>query len=151
MQKYLTKEGLLKLNEELGYLKIEKRKEVAERLRRAIALGDLSENFEYSAAKDDQSMTEQRIAEIEDLIASAKIVESTHTGDTIQLGSSVTIATNDMELRLTVTDSESANPLEKKISVESPLGSALIGKKAGEKVTVQTPNGEQIYRVRAIS
>lgn len=151
MQKYLTKEGFLKLSEELAYLKTEKRKELAERLRRAIALGDLSENFEYSAAKDDQSMAEQRIAELEDLLASAKIVESTHTGDTIQLGSRVTIATGEKELHLTVTDSESANPLEKKISVESPLGFALIGKKVGEKVTVHTPNGEQTYSIRAVS
>ncbi|MBI2003317.1 MAG: transcription elongation factor GreA [Candidatus Wildermuthbacteria bacterium] len=151
MKKYLTQDGFSKLTEELERLKTEKRKEVAERLRRAIAFGDLSENFEYSAAKDEQSMMEQRIAEIEDLLAVATIVESTHTGDTVQLGSSVTIATNDTELSFAVTDSESANPLEKKISVESPLGAALIGKKVGDRASVQTPNGEQIYVIRTVS
>ncbi|MBI2573810.1 MAG: transcription elongation factor GreA [Candidatus Wildermuthbacteria bacterium] len=146
-QKYITKEGLQKLQDELLYLKDAKRKEVAERLRRAISFGDLSENFEYSSAKDEQAMVEQKIAEVEETIANAQIVASSGQKDTVQLGSRATLQSGDLTVAFLITDSQSANPLEKKISMESPLGSALIGKKKGEEVRIDTPKGTVSYKI----
>lgn len=146
-QKYITKEGLQKLKDELLYLKGTKRKEMAERLRRAISFGDLSENFEYSAAKDEQAMVEQKIAELEETIANAQIVVSSGQKDTVQLGSTVKLKSGDLIVEFLITDSQSANPLEKKISMESPLGSALIGRKKGDSIEIEIPRGKTTYTI----
>src|SRR3990167_7571083 len=122
MAKYVTKEGLEKMKEELIYLKTTKQKELAERLRRAIAFGDLSENFEYADAKEEQAMLQTKIAELEDEIREAKIVEKTATAEYAQMGSVITLEGASMQTVHIVTASD-ANPLEGKISAESPLGS----------------------------
>ncbi len=150
-KKYLlTPEGLLKLNEELKNLIEVKRKEVLERIREAAAHGDLSENADYAQAREEQSFIEGRIQEIEEMVKNAEII-STHTHhNAVSVGATVVIKVGGKERKYTIVGSNEANPSEGKISNESLVGKALLGKRVGDKVTVTTPSGESIYEVVGI-
>lgn len=151
MTRYITKEGEQKLKEELEYLKTTKRKELAERLQKAIAFGDLSENFDYSNTKEEQGFVEARVAEIEHMLKNSEVVEQTLQSEKVAIGSTVTLVEGNESSVFTITGPQEANPLEGKLSAESPLGIALLGKKKGEKVAVETPGGVTEYLVKSIS
>ncbi len=148
----VTKEGLSKLKEELRILETEKRKEIAQRLQEAIAYGDLSENSEYQEAKEEQAFTEGRILELNKKIKNAKII-SEHHGKSINLGSNVEIQNLKLKKleKYTIVGSTEVNPFEGKISNESPLGSALLGKNKGDIVEYIAPEGNFKYEVLKVS
>jgi transcription elongation factor GreA len=152
---FLTEEGLEKLKQELELFKTTKRHEVAERLKEAIAQGDLSENSEYDAAKEEQAFIESRILALENMIRNAKIItHDTLDKETVSLGSKVTIQEvepdgtpfGDVET-YTIVGSAESDPLSGKISNESPIGAELIGKKVGEIVPVPTPEGNIHFKI----
>lgn len=143
MQRTLvTREGLEKMKKELDELRSTKRTEIAQRLKAAIAMGDLSENSEYDEAKNAQAFLEGRILQLEQQIRTAQVIE-TVTKDRVDVGSTVVI--EDMEEHLkekvTIVGSTESNPFEGRISNESPVGRALMGAKAGDTVEAETPNG----------
>ena len=143
---YLTKEGLDKLKQELKELVDVKRPEIAKRIQSAREMGDISENSEYDAAKQEQAYTEGRIAELEEIIKNARISESSKK-DAVGLGCKVTLHIEGEEEVFHIVGAPEANPMEKKISHESPLGSALVGKKVGDKIDVEAPIGSLTYTV----
>ncbi len=150
---YLTAEGARKLREELLYLKDVKRPELAERLRFAIKQGDLSENADYAAAKEEQGFLEGRILELERTLRDIVILnESDTTPDIARLGNRVTVIEQGLSDRETfqLVGRAEADPAQGKISNESPLGQALIGKRVGETVHVTAPGGETIFRIVAV-
>ena len=140
---FLTREGYTKLQEELEYLRTKKREEIANRLHEAMEGGELIENAEYEAAKNEQAFVEGRIKELEILLATARVIDGTpQASDTIQVGSTVTIQEEGMEPEVyTIVGAAEANPVTGKISNESPLGRALLNHKADEKVQVDAPAG----------
>ncbi|OGF61864.1 transcription elongation factor GreA [Candidatus Giovannonibacteria bacterium RIFCSPHIGHO2_01_FULL_45_33] len=145
---YFSKEGLDKLKTELESLKKKKRKEIADRLEFAKSLGDLSENAEYSEAKEAQMLNESKIAEFEDILRRAVVVKQTAQKETVDIGSQIVIEDEKgPRLTLTIVGSQEANPKDQKISNESPLGHALLGHKKGETVKSFTPAGEKTYRI----
>ncbi len=147
-KKYLlTQEGLTKLNEELKFLINEKRKEVIERIREAAAHGDLSENADYAQAREEQSFIEGRIQEIEDMIKNAEIITASTQHNHVSIGSTVVVKINDEQKSYTIVGSNEANPLEGRISNESIVGKALLGKKVGDSVTITAPAGEIAYEI----
>ena len=149
----LTYEGLKKLEDELQDLKVVKRKEVADKIKEAREQGDLSENAEYDAAKDEQRDIEARIEEIEKILNNAEVVvEDDVNLDQINIGCSVRIYDMEFEeeLEYKIVGSTEANSLKGKISNESPVGKALMGKKVGDLVTVETQAGEISYKVLEI-
>ena len=153
-QVLLTHEGLLELENELDNLKTVKRKEIAEKIKVALSFGDLSENSEYDEAKNEQAMIESRIATIEAMLKNVKIIDSKELStEMIHIGSKVTL--RDIEFDEVVTyrivGSNEANPENGRISDESPVGSALLGHKAGEKVQIDTPAGIIEYDIIEIS
>ena len=146
----LTSEGLKKLEDELDDLIVVKRKEVAQKIKEAREQGDLSENAEYDAAKDEQRDIEARIEEIEKILKNAEIVDEDEVNtDTINVGCQVKILDCEFEEELVykIVGSTEANSLKGKISNESPVGRALIGKKVGEMVSVETQVGTVQYKV----
>jgi transcription elongation factor GreA len=148
---FLTKVGYQKLQEELDYLRTAKRQEVANRLHEAMEGGELIENAEYEAAKNEQAFVEGRIQELDLLLASAKIIEDNgkKKGDIVQLGSKVTIKEGNFEAEtFTIVGAVEANPREGKISNESPIGKAILNHKAGDSVKVETPGGT--YNVKIL-
>ena len=151
MPKYITQEGLEKLKKEIEYLKTTKRDELADRLQKAIAQGDLSENFDYSDAKEQQAMLEGKIKELEDQVREAQIVQKTTQSDVIQIGSAVEVENEGEKLTFVVVTARDADPLQGKISVESPMGETLMGKKKGETAIVETPDGSTQYKILTIS
>jgi transcription elongation factor GreA len=151
-KKYLlTQEGLLKLNEELKHLINDKRKEVIERIREAAAHGDLSENADYAQAREEQSFIEGRIMEIEDMIKNAEIITASTQHNTVTIGSTIKLKVNGEDKTYTIVGSNEANPLEGKISNESNVGKALLGRKNGDKVIVNTPAGDKEYEITGIN
>ena len=153
-QTTVSSEGLKKLQDELEYLKTTKRKEVAEAIKVARAFGDLSENSEYDEAKNEQGAVEQRIAEIEAMLKNVKVInEHDIKTDTVNIGNRVKVMdeTFGEELEYTIVGSSETNPLEMKISDESPIGRALIGASIGEVVKAETPGGEVVMKVIEIS
>ena len=149
----LTYEGLKKYEDELENLKVVKRQEVAQKIKEARAQGDLSENAEYDAAKDEQRDIEARIDELEKILKNAEvIVEDEVDLDEINIGCQVKILDIEMnqELDYKIVGSTEANSLKGKISNESPVGRALIGAKTGDIVRVETPGGELEYQVLEI-
>ncbi len=151
-KKYLlTSEGLAKLNEELKYLINEKRKEIIERIKEAAAHGDLSENADYAQAREEQSFIEGRIQEIEEIIKNAEIIAAASGHSAVTIGSTVVVKTNGNEKKYTIVGSNEANPAEGKISNESLVGKALLGKKVSEKFMVTTPAGEMEYSIVSIN
>lgn len=148
---YLTSDGFLKLEEELDDLKKNKRPEIINAIKEARALGDLSENAEYSSARDNQAKIEARIKEIEYTLEHATIIENSKDGK-VCVGSVVTIKyeDDDEEEEYTIVGTNEADPFENKISNESPIAVAVLGKKEGDKVSVDSPNGNfdiQIVKV----
>ncbi len=145
----MTYEGLKKLEDELQDLKVNRRKEVAQKIKEAREQGDLSENAEYDAAKDEQRDIEARIEEIEKILKNAEVADDEFGAGVINLGSTVTVydCEFDEELVFKLVGSTEAKSLENKISNEAPLGKALIGKVAGNEVEVETPSGIMKYKV----
>lgn len=139
---FLTREGFQKLQEELDFLRSVKREEVAKRLHEAMEGGELIEDAEYEAAKNEQAFVEGRIQELQDLLANARVIEQTAKSDTVQVGSKVTIEEDggDPEIYMIVGPAE-ASPRDGRISNESPLGRALMGHHANDKVRVDAPAG----------
>lgn len=149
----LTYAGLTKLEEELHDLKVNKRKEVAEKIKEAREQGDLSENAEYDAAKDEQRDIEARIEEIEKILKNAEVVVEDEVDlDKISIGCTVTVYDNEFEeeMEFKIVGSTEANSLEGKISNESPVGKALIGRKVDDVVEVETQAGVMEYKVLKI-
>lgn len=149
-QQYLTKERLEALKQELEVYKTTRRIEVADRLKRAKELGDLSENSEYSEARDEQALVESKIIELDNLIRTAKIITADHGGSAVQVGSSVVLEKDKKEIKYSIVGSNEARPEDGFISNESPLGKALIGKKVGDTATLKLPNGEVSYKIKNI-
>ncbi|MBE5896588.1 MAG: transcription elongation factor GreA [Lachnospiraceae bacterium] len=150
----LTREGKEKLEEELETLKVERRDEVAEKLKEARAQGDLSENAEYDAAKDEQAEIEARIEEIEQILKNAEVHDEADT-DVTKAGIGATVTILDMEFNdeytYKIVGSTEASSLDNKISNESPVGSAIIGHSEGDVVTIETPDGESAeFKILAI-
>lgn len=145
----MTYEGLKKLEDELQDLKVNRRKEVAQKIKEAREQGDLSENAEYDAAKDEQRDIEARIEEIDKILKNAEVADDEFGAGVINLGSTVTVydCEFDEELVFKLVGSTEAKSLENKISNEAPLGKALIGKVAGDEVEVETPSGIMKYKV----
>jgi transcription elongation factor GreA len=150
---YLTKEGLEELRAEFGELTKTKRPDILERVSQARSMGDLSENAEYVAAREELSFIDGRIDELEELIKQAVLIQETHTkgGSTVKLGSTVTVTIKGKKEVFMVVGEWEADPNDKKISHESPLGKALIGKKVGEKVEVEAPAGIVGYTIVSVS
>lgn len=148
---FLTLEGYQKLQEELEYLRTTKRQEVANRLHEAMEGGELIEDAEYEAAKNEQAFVEGRIQELEILLANARVIEETGVRDTIQVGAKVTLQEDGSDPEMyTIVGPAEANPRNGRISNESPLGRALMDKRAGETVRVDAPGGSftvQILKV----
>ena len=141
----LTPEGLEKLKQEIEYLSTTKRREVAERIKEAREFGDISENSEYDDAKNEQAMLEARIATLEDKLRSASVIDAKElSADVVRVGSQVHV-TDDKGKKLTYTivGSTEADPSANRLSNESPVGKALVGRKKGDEVVVQLPNGKQ--------
>jgi len=150
----LTYEGLKKLETELEYLRGEKRREVAERMKQAKAHGDLSENSEYDEARLEHAMVEARIIEFENKLKNAHIIDEDEVStEEVSIGSKVMLLDIEynQETEYRIVGSTEANPSENKISNESPVGMALIGHKEGETVDVSTPNGILKFKILAIS
>ena len=151
----LTAEGLVKLEEELNNLRTVRRQEVAERLKVAISYGDISENSEYDDAKSEQAFIEGRILELEQMINTAIIIDDTANKKkgVVSLGSTVIV--RDMETgdeeEYTIVGTTEADPFENRISNESPVGMALLGHKEGDSVSIDTPDGEAIFKVLKIA
>ena len=145
----LTKDGKRQLEKELEDLK-NQRVEIAERLATAREFGDLRENAEYSSARSDQGVLETRILEIEEMLKTAEII-SGGKGDKVALGSRVKLESKFGKQEYAIVGAVEANPLEFKLSEESPLGSELIGKKVGETVTISTPSGDVLYKILEIA
>lgn len=147
---FVTKDGLKQLQEELAHLKNVRRKEVAQRLQEAISYGDLSENSEYEEAKNEQAFAEGRILELEEKIKHAKIITHKH-GKVVELGSVVVIRRlkprEGEHEEYTLVGSTEADPLNHRISNESPIGAALLDHKVGEEVDVHVPAGKVSYKI----
>jgi transcription elongation factor GreA len=150
-KEYLTKERHKALSEELEYLKKTKRREVADQLEYAKSLGDLSENAEYHEARDMQGVVEDRIQKLEAVLKNAIIISSHHT-ETVAAGSEVTVTKNGdkNEKTYTIVGGEESDLAAGKISVHSPFGEAIIGKKAGESFTYNAPSGPITYKIISI-
>ena len=151
MSRLVTKTGLEKLKQEFDERTTKIRQEIAKAIKEAKEQGDLSENAEYSAAKERQAENETRIAELEMLIKDSKVVEHNKDDDSAQIGSKVTVKVKKQEYVFEIVGSNEANPAERKISNESPIGKALIGAHAGDVVDVETPSGIVKYEIVSIS
>ena len=150
----LTPEGLEKLQSELERLQTTERREVAQRIKDAREFGDISENSEYDDAKNEQMMLEQRIAQLEERLRSAQVIDAAELStDTVQVGTTVHVKDEKTgkSQKFTIVGSAEAKPAEGRISNESPVGRALLGKKKGEKVVVKVPAGDFAYTIVEIS
>jgi transcription elongation factor GreA len=148
---YLSKDGLERLRAELEEMVNVRRPEVAARIHDAKEHGDLTENAEYEDAKNEQAFVEGRIQTLEALIKNATIIDENHTNDHVQIGSTVAVRSDDGEESFTIVGSTEARPNEGRISNESPVGRALLGKKKGDKVVVRVPAGDFAYTIVKIS
>ena len=141
----LTPEGLDKLKDEIEHLSTVKRREVAERIKEAREFGDISENSEYDDAKNEQAMLEARIATLEDKLRSASVIDASElSADVVRVGSVVNVKDegSGKSLQYTIVGSTEADPSQNRLSNESPVGKALLGRKKGDTVKVQLPNGK---------
>lgn len=152
MENFYTKEGFERLKEELEYLENVRRKQVAARIKDAIAQGDLSENAEYAEAKEEQSFIEGKINELKSKIKHAKIIEKKTTkGGEVVLGATlIAVNADGEEKEYTIVGSGEADPMNGLLSNESPIGKSFLGKKKGEKVEVQTPGGTQVFSIKEV-
>ena len=149
----LTPDGFKKLQEEIEFLSTDKRRDIANRIREAREFGDIAENAEYDAAKNEQAMLEARIAKLEERLAAARVIEKRDISkDVVSVGSTVRL--RDVDAKQTVeyriVGSAEANPAELKLSNESPVGKAIMGHKKGETVEVTTPRGSMKYKILEI-
>ena len=147
MKQYLTKERLEELKSELQKLKKEGRAEVAERLKKAKEYGDLSENSEYADAKDEQARIESNIFKLENMIRNAALIKKSSDKDSVDIGSTIEISKKGKNFKYTIVGSNEARPEANLISNESPLGEAFLGKKTGDIVKIETPNGKTEYKI----
>jgi transcription elongation factor GreA len=147
MTKLITPEGLKKLKEELAMRKTEMRQKIAAIIKEAKEQGDLSENAEYSEAKRQQSDNERRVMELENEIRTSAVSSFDKKSGVVQMGSKVKVKFNGDDQEFRIVGSNEADPMDGKISNESPIGQALMGKRAGEKMKVNTPAGEKGYTV----
>lgn len=151
-ESYVSKEKLEELKEQLQELKTTKRFEIAERLKKAKEFGDLSENFEYAHAKEDQEKLEREIFKLENLIKNAQVITKSRSKEEVSVGLGVVIKSQDgQEMRLAIVGSQESDPAQNKVSNTSPIGRALIGKKVGETAVVLTPKGKEVsYKIISI-
>ncbi len=149
----LTAEGLKKLEEELAHFKSVRRIEVAQRIKTAIEYGDISENSEYDDAKNEQAFIEGHIIELENKINTAKIIDEKTRTSAVSVGSKVKLLDTayDEEIEYVIVGSSEADPFNNRISNESPVGSAILGKKQGDSVEVNTPDGVVTFKILSIS
>ena len=151
---FFTPEGLEKIENEIEYLKTVRRKEVSERIKVALGYGDLSENSEYDEAKNEQAQVEERIAKLEMMVRNAKIIDEKDLNtDVVNIGSNVKVRELETmeEDEYTIVGSAEADPLEGKISNESPVGSKLLGNRIGDVVEVEVPDGIIKYEICGIT
>jgi transcription elongation factor GreA len=147
---YVSREGLEKLRAELDETIAVKRPEVAARISEAKEHGDLSENAEYEEAKNEQAFVEGRIAELEHKIKSAVIIDEERSSDHVSIGATVEVESEDGPIAFTIVGSTEARPADGRISNESPVGRALLGRQVGEKVVVKVPAGDVVYTIKSI-
>ncbi len=150
MKNYLTKDRYEELKRELERMKKDERAEISERLKRAKEYGDLSENSEYSDAKEAQGKLEQRIFELEEMLRNAAIIKKPGSSDRIEIGSTVEVRKDGKALKYTIVGSNEARPEANLISNESPLGRAFLGKKINDSIDVKTPKGVSVYKITKI-
>jgi transcription elongation factor GreA len=148
---YISKDGLEKLREELTEMTNVRRPEIAQRIHDAKEHGDLSENAEYEDAKNEQAFVEGRIQTLESMIKNATLIDENHSTDHVQIGSTVKVTGEDGEETFKIVGSAEARPADHRISNESPVGRALLGRKKGEKVVVKVPAGDFSYKIVEIS
>ena len=148
---YISKDGLEKLRAELEEIVTLRRPEIAQRIHDAKEHGDLTENAEYEDAKNEQAFVEGRIALLESMIKNASIIDENHSNDHVEIGSTVKVQGPDGSESFTIVGSAEAKPTEGRISNESPVGRALLGRKKGESVTVNVPAGDFSYKIVGIS
>lgn len=151
MTKFITEEGLKKINEELEERKINIRQSIASAIKEAKEQGDLSENAEYSEAKRQQAENEARIAELEFMLKESTVVKYNKSADGVQMGSRVKVKFDGAEMEFQIVGSNEANPSEMKISNESPMGKAFMGRKSGDKVEANTPVGKIKYEILGVN
>lgn len=149
--KIVTPAGLKKYQDELANLKNVKKKDLAQAIQEAKEQGDLSENAAYAAAKEEMDLVERRIEELETILKTVKVVEKGASDDSVNIGSLVTVEVGGQEMQYEIVGSNEADPANGKISNESAVGQALLGKKQNDSVTVETPSGEVIYKIQAVS
>ncbi len=142
-----TQDGYTKLQQELDLLKKTKLPQALDRLQKARAMGDLKENSEYTASKEDLAFVEGRIRELEELLHNATIVEVNLEEGAIEIGCSVEVETNGNKTEFMIVGEFEADPMSKKLSHTSPIGSALLGKKKGDKVEIEVPAGKNVYTI----
>ncbi|MEK7082124.1 MAG: transcription elongation factor GreA [Patescibacteria group bacterium] len=147
MSEYISAEGLEKLKQELHDLKTSKRREIAGRLEHAKTLGDLSENAEYQEVIEEQKMVEQKIGELEEMLRNIVVIKDARSGDVVVVGSTVRVKSPWGEEVYRIVGSEESDPGQGKISNESPLGKAFLGRKKMESVEVRTPRGSVRYEI----
>ncbi len=146
----ISQEGYDKLKQELENLVNVKRKEIADRIQRAKDMGDLSENAEYSEAKDAQAFNEGRIGELTQMLKNVTVVDNGGGKEVVGMGSSLVVESNGQKREFTIVSFNEADPANGKISNESPLGHSFSGKKAGDRVTVETPKGDIEYTIISV-
>ena len=147
---YLSKEGLEQIRRELDELVNVRRAEIAARIHEAKEHGDITENAEYEDAKNEQAFVEGRIQALSALVKNAVVIEENHSSTHVQIGSTVTIQSKDGKESFMIVGSAEASPAEGRISNESPVGRALLGRKKGEEVTVTVPAGDSKYKILSI-
>lgn len=145
----ITLVGKGELEQELAELKA-RRGAIANKIADARDYGDLSENAEYDSAREEQAQVESRIADIEDILKNATIIKPKNGGSTVRIGNTVELKNNGKTVTYTIVGPVEADPLEGKISNESPIGEALMGKKVNESIVIETPKGKVTYKVQAI-
>lgn len=151
---FLTAEGLIRLEDELDELKTIRRKEIAEKIKQALSFGDISENSEYDQAKNEQAQLEERIAKLEMILRNAKLIDEDEIStDIVSIGSKVIVKDleYDEDMEYTIVGSAEADPYNGRISNESPVGRALLGRKCDEEVEVQVPDGIIKYKIISIT
>jgi len=146
-EQIISQEGYDKLKEELNLLTTVRRKEIAERIERAKELGDLSENAEYSEAKDAQAMNEGQILELTNTLKNVTVVQSSNSHEEVSMGSKVTVKSVNGEKQYIIVSFNEADPVNGKISNESPLGVAFLNRHRGDQVEVETPKGKIKYKI----
>lgn len=148
---YLSPQKFNQLKAELEFLKTIKRSEISKRLEEAKKLGDLTENSEYMEAREAQEQNERRIIELEDLFKRAALIQKTKPTGKVQIGSTIQLKSNGQAQTYTIVGPPDADPMNGKVSNESPLGSTLLDKKVGDVVEVKTPSGVTKYTITSIS